>query len=103
MVVGNLLKAAVIVGGVVLILFFIISITYNPSEQNEFEKFVSKYNKSYANETERAIRFKRFQVSLVRIYIKCDVRLFTNITRIRVLVVFKCFSMKYKRRRRSTV
>lgn len=97
MVVSNLLKAAVIVGGVVLILFFLISITYNPNEENEFKKFISKYNKSYSNDTERVIRFKRFQVSFIRTYIMCDVRLFRNIIRRRVRVVLNCFSMKYKR------
>jgi len=64
MAVANVLKAAVVVGGVVIILFFIMTVTQNNSERNRFEQFVSTYNKSYANETERDIRFKTFQVSV---------------------------------------
>lgn len=62
MVISNILKTSVVVGGVVLILFFLMAITQNNREQTEFEQFMHMYNKSYANGTERSIRFKRFQV-----------------------------------------
>jgi len=62
MAVANVLKAAVIVGGVVFVLFFIMTVTRTDGQRNEFEKFASTYNKSYANETERNVRFKTFQV-----------------------------------------
>lgn len=64
MVVANLLKAAVVVGGVVLILIFIMTLTQDDNEHQQFEKFITTYNKSYVNDTERDIRFKRFQVRL---------------------------------------
>lgn len=64
MTVSNFLKASIIVGGVVLILFFLMSIEENNNEKNEFEKFITTYNKSYVNETEWNVRFKRFQVRI---------------------------------------
>lgn len=64
MAVSNVLKAMVVVGGLVFGLFFLMSLTQNDGEENnEFEKFIRTYNKSYVNESERSIRFKRFQVS----------------------------------------
>lgn len=62
MVSTNVLKAIFIVGGVVLIVFTFITIIKNNSEQYEFEKFMSTYNKSYVNETEREVRFNQFKV-----------------------------------------
>jgi hypothetical protein len=62
MVVSNILRTSVVVGGVVLILFFLMAITKNNQEQREFEQFIRMFNKSYVNSTERNIRFKRFQV-----------------------------------------
>lgn len=65
MAVSNVLKAMVVVGGLVFGLFFLMSLTQNDSEENnEYEKFIRTYNKSYVNESERSIRFKRFQVSV---------------------------------------
>lgn len=65
MAVSNFLKALVIVGGLVLILFFIMSTLENNNEESEFKKFINLYNKSYVNETERNMRFKRFQVRII--------------------------------------
>lgn len=72
MVVANILKAAVVVAGVVLILLFIMTITNDDNEHQQFETFITRYNKSYVNETERGIRFKRFQVRLYYIRILCN-------------------------------
>lgn len=62
MAVASILKVAVVVGGVVFLLFFIMSVTQYNNERNEFDKFISAFNKSYTNETERSVRFKIFQV-----------------------------------------
>lgn len=68
MVSTSILKAIFIVGGVVLIVFTLITITKNNSEHYEFEKFMSKYNKSYENETEREVRFQLFKVRYLHTY-----------------------------------
>lgn len=65
MVVSNILKTSAVVGGVVLILFFLMAIKKNNREQLEFEQFIRMYNKSYVNSTERSMRFKRFQVRYI--------------------------------------
>lgn len=60
--VTNVLKASLLVTCVVLILFFIMSIKQFNRDQEKFEKFIKKYNKSYVNGTEHGIRFKQFKV-----------------------------------------
>ncbi|XP_026806050.1 cathepsin O-like [Rhopalosiphum maidis] len=64
MAVANILKASLVVSCVVLILFFIMSFTQFTRDQERFEKFIKKYNKSYVNGTEHSIRFKQFKESL---------------------------------------
>ncbi|XP_025206075.1 cathepsin O-like [Melanaphis sacchari] len=64
MAVANILKASLIVSCVVLILFFIMSFKQFNTDQDKFEKFIKKYNKSYENGTEHSERFKQFKESL---------------------------------------
>jgi len=69
MAVANILKASLVVSCVVLILFFIMSITQLNRDQDKFNKFIKIYNKSYTNETEHNIRFEHFKVRQYMYYV----------------------------------
>ncbi|XP_050431777.1 uncharacterized protein LOC126840214, partial [Adelges cooleyi] len=61
---SNILKVVLIVILVVFILYYL-EVTFNEAKTHtEFEQFLRKYNKSYNNETERMMRFERFQEAL---------------------------------------